>query len=59
MTAQFWAQFWAMGGYARFVWPCFLLTLAVFVWNLWAARRYHEQARRRAQRAIAMAETDS
>jgi len=52
-------SFWAMGGYARFVWPCFLLAFAVLGWNLWAARRYHLQARRRAQRALAMADTDS
>jgi heme exporter protein CcmD len=59
LLADAWAAFWAMGGYARFVWPCFLLALAVLLWNLWAARRYHVQARRRAQRALAMAGTDS
>jgi heme exporter protein CcmD len=47
--------FWSMGGYARFVWPCFGFALAVLAWNLWAARRYHAQARLRAARALAMA----
>jgi heme exporter protein CcmD len=49
------ADFWAMGGYARFVWPCFALALGVLGWNLWSARRYHAAACVRAQRAIAMA----
>ena len=47
--------FWSMGGYARFVWPCFGFVFAVLAWNLWAARRHYAQARRRALRAIAMA----
>jgi len=38
-----------MGGYARFVWPCFGFVFAVLAWNLWAARRHL------ALRAIAMA----
>jgi heme exporter protein CcmD len=52
-------NFWAMGGYARFVWPCYALAFAVFGWNLWAARRYHLKARQRAQRALAMVGTES
>jgi len=52
-------SFWAMGGYARFVWPCYALGFGVLVWNLWAAHRYHEQARQRARRALAMAGTES
>lgn len=47
--------FWSMGGYARFVWPCFGLTFAVLAWNLWSARRHLAQARLRAVRAIVMA----
>jgi heme exporter protein CcmD len=43
-------QFFEMGGYARFVWPSFAMGLAVFVWNIVAARRLHAQARARAQR---------
>jgi heme exporter protein CcmD len=53
------AAFWAMGGYARFVWPCFGLALAVLAWNLWSARRFHAQALLRAQRAAIMAESQS
>jgi heme exporter protein CcmD len=47
--------FWAMGGYARYVWPCFALALGILFWNLWSARRHHAQALRRAERAVAMA----
>lgn len=47
--------FWSMGGYARFVWPCFGFACAVLVWNLWAARRHHAAARARARRSLAMA----
>ncbi len=48
-------NFWAMGGYARYVWPCILLTWVVLAWNLWAARRQFAAARLRAVRALAMA----
>ena len=47
-------SFWSMGGYARFVWPCFGFACTVLAWNLWSARRYHAAARRRAVRALAM-----
>ena len=47
--------FWFMGGYARYVWPCFAFACMVLAWNLWAARRYHAAARLRAARALAMA----
>ena len=49
-------DFWAMGGYARFVWPCFVFVCGVLFWNLWSARRYHAAARVRAARAFAMTE---
>ncbi len=52
------AGFWSMGGYARFVWPCVGLTLAVLAWNLWAARRLLAKARLRARRGLAMAAQD-
>ena len=43
-----------MGGYARFVWPSYLLGLIVLLGNVWAARRMHAAARTRAlQRAAA------
>jgi heme exporter protein CcmD len=47
--------FWAMGGYARYVWPCISLALAILLWNLWSARRYHALALKRAERSILMA----
>jgi len=49
-------SFWAMGGYAFYVWPCFAFAASVFAWNLWSARRYHAKARKRALRALAMSE---
>jgi heme exporter protein CcmD len=48
-------SFWAMGGYARFVWPCICLAIVILIWNLWSARRYHAQALKRAERSILMA----
>jgi heme exporter protein CcmD len=48
-------SFWSMGGYARYVWPCFAFAGAVLAWNLWSARRYHAEARVRAARMFAMA----
>jgi heme exporter protein CcmD len=48
------SNFWAMGGYARYVWPCFGFAAAVLCWNFWSARSYLAAARVRAVRAIAM-----
>jgi heme exporter protein CcmD len=50
--------FWAMGGYAQYVWPCFALAGVIFAWNVWSARRYHAAARTRAARALAMADSE-
>jgi heme exporter protein CcmD len=50
--------FWTMGGYARFVWPCFAFACLVLAWNLWSARRYRAAARLRAMRALLMAAGD-
>jgi len=44
-------EFFAMGGYAAFVWPCFLLATVVLVWNVVAARRLLEAARSRVVRS--------
>lgn len=52
-------NFWLMGGYARFVWPCYALALLVLVWNAWAARRRLTLSRRRALRAAAISMSDS
>jgi heme exporter protein CcmD len=48
-------SFWTMGGYARYVWPCFTFALVILSWNLWSARRYHAAALKRAERAAAIA----
>jgi heme exporter protein CcmD len=45
-------EFLAMGGYGIFVWPCFLLTGAVLVWNAIAAQRLHAEAKRQALRRL-------
>jgi heme exporter protein CcmD len=50
--------FWSMGGYARFVWPCFACAGLVLAWNVWAARRHRAAARVRARRALEMAAGD-
>jgi heme exporter protein CcmD len=47
-----------MGGYARFVWPCFAFVFAVLAWNLWSAAHYQIEARKRAQRALAMTDEE-
>ena len=52
-------EFWSMGGYARFVWPCFGLAYAVLAWNLWSARRRRAAAKLRAARALAMAASEA
>jgi len=49
--------FWYMGGYARYVWPCFAFAGVVLGWNLWSARRYRVAAQLRARRTLAMAGT--
>ena len=42
--------YFSMGGYAAFVWPCFLLAAIVLVWNVIAARRLHDAARNKVLR---------
>ena len=46
------AQFLAMGGYAVYVWPCYVLTALVVGLNLAAARRSLRQAQLEARRRI-------
>ena len=45
-------SFWSMGGYARYVWPCFAFAGLVLAWNLWSARRYRAAALVRAHRGL-------
>jgi heme exporter protein CcmD len=53
------SSFWSMGGYARYVWPCFAFAAVVLAWNVWSARRSVRAARQRAARALAMAASES
>ena len=53
------AGFWSMGGYARYVWPCFAFAGVILGWNLWSARRYRVAAQLRARRALEAADTDT
>jgi heme exporter protein CcmD len=46
------AQFFAMGGYAVYLWPCYALTALVVGLNLAAARRSLRQALLEARRRI-------
>ncbi len=50
--------FWSMGGYGRYVWPCFAFAFLVLGWNLWSARRHLDAARLRARRELQMAGID-
>lgn len=38
------SEFLHMGGYASYVWSAWGITLAVLVYNAWAAYRYHATA---------------
>lgn len=53
------SAFWYMGGYARYVWPCFGFAFVVLAWNLWSARQYLAAAKSRAARAMAMAASEA
>jgi heme exporter protein CcmD len=48
------SSFWAMGGYARYVWPCYAFACGVLGWNLWSAKRFRVAAQLRARRAAVM-----
>jgi heme exporter protein CcmD len=52
------SEFWSMGGYARYVWPCFGFAFFILIWNVWSARRYLAAAKLRAARAMAMAASE-
>jgi heme exporter protein CcmD len=52
------SDFWSMGGYARFVWPCFGFAAIVVAWNVWAARNLLRAAKQRASRALAAAASE-
>jgi heme exporter protein D len=46
-------QFFDMGGYARYVWPSYGLTLLVLGWNLLAALQKTSQVKAQTRRHIA------
>jgi heme exporter protein CcmD len=50
------SEFLSMGGYARFVWPSYVLTLAVVLLNVYWARRALRRARDEARRRLAIQE---
>lgn len=56
MNASFasFADFIAMSGYGRYVWPCFLLGFGVVVLNAWLASRSLTLAKREARRRLEM-----
>lgn len=46
-------HFLAMGGYARYVWPCYGITFTVVFLNIYWARRLLARARSEAKRRLA------
>jgi heme exporter protein D len=50
-------EFFAMGGYASYVWSCYGLTLAVLIGNLWFARRALRAQELRATRRATQLDT--
>ena len=47
-------EFFAMGGYARYVWPSYALVLAAIILNIVWARRALKRARSEALKRVAM-----
>lgn len=45
-------EFFAMGGYAVYVWPAYAVTLAVLVLNVFTARANHKRALTEARRRL-------
>ncbi len=54
MTAL--VHFLDMGGYARFLWPCYGITFAVLLLNIYWARQLLARARAEAKRRLTMRE---
>ena len=48
------SEFFDMGGYAAYVWPSYVLTLAVVVLNIVWARRLLAKSREEARRRLAV-----
>ena len=45
-----WAEFWAMGGYAVYVWGSFAMTALLMAVEVWLARRHRVETWRAVQR---------
>jgi heme exporter protein D len=37
------SEFFAMDGYAIYVWPSFILTILMLVWGMWSPWRQHKR----------------
>jgi heme exporter protein CcmD len=48
------SEFFAMGGYALFLWPAYAITLIAIVANVVIARRALTEARQQARRRLAL-----
>jgi len=48
------AEFFSMGGYARYVWPSYGLVFAIVALNVFWARRAFRRAREEARRRLAI-----
>ena len=48
------ADFFAMSGYGKYVWPCMLLGFGVVLLNAWLAARSLANARQEARRRLEM-----
>jgi heme exporter protein CcmD len=49
-------EFFAMSGYAQYVWPAFALGFGIVLLNVWLARRAVAQAERDARRRMEMSQ---
>ena len=49
-----WADFFAMSGYGKYVWPCMVLGFGVVLLNAWLAMRALTTAKRDARRRLEM-----
>ena len=49
-------KFFAMSGYAQYVWTAYGLTALILVWNWWAARRSEAEAQTSARRRNAISQ---
>ncbi|MEY2625802.1 MAG: heme exporter protein CcmD [Gammaproteobacteria bacterium] len=53
------SEFFAMDGYAIFLWPAYLVTLIAILANVMLARRAHAEAKQEARRRFAIEDEGS